>query len=344
MLRFLFFAGAMAALLYIAVIYASNSLVILAFAGILLMAAAFLYLLLIRFGTRFSLEIPISMVQQEMPAEFEIKIENKSILPVVKLKFQTVCKLSIEKRGKKIWTQGAADAYGNTIVKGKLTPYVSGGYHVYIKKIKIYDLTGIFSITRYPGKEISRLYVMPEPEEYAVTVSEASRHFTGESGDDAELFQIRPFRDGDRLQSIHWKMSAKTDELMIRENHASAGCPVVLFLDFGGKKKGGGNFYALALSLSYSLTAAKCPHYVVWYSVTEQDIMRAKVENEECLYQLLLRLFDEETDGANRDIRMLYCEKYRTDYWITDIFVNQNCNVLINGSLTERIKEVELIV
>ena len=334
----------MAALLYIGIIYASNSLVILVFAGILLMAVAFVYLLIVRFGTRYSLEIPIGMVRQEAPAEFEIKIENKSILPVAKLKFQTVCRLSAEKGGKKIWTDGAAEAYGNTVVKSKLAPCASGGYYVYLKKVKIYDLTGIFCITRYPEKEISRLYVMPEAEEYAVSVSEASRHFSGETGGDDDTFQIRPFRDGDRLQSIHWKMSAKTDELYIRENHASSGCPVVLFLDFGGKRKGNGNFYALALSLSYSLTAVKCPHYVVWYSDKEKDIMRVKIEDEECLYHFLLRLFDEGTDGEARDLKLLYCEKYRAEYWVTDIYVNWDGNVFINGKLTERIKEVELIV
>ena len=35
--------------------------------------------------------------------------------------------------------------------------------------------------------------------------------------DPSELFDVREFQNGDRLQSVHWKLSARTDELMVKE-------------------------------------------------------------------------------------------------------------------------------
>ena len=36
--------------------------------------------------------------------------------------------------------------------------------------------------------------------------------------DSSEIFDVREFRDGDKIQSIHWKLSAKMQELVVRED------------------------------------------------------------------------------------------------------------------------------
>ena len=46
--------------------------------------------------------------------------------------------------------------------------------------------------------------------------------------------QIRQFRPGDNLSNIHWKLSAKVDELMIREPMESARGLMLLTMDLCG--------------------------------------------------------------------------------------------------------------
>ena len=68
---------------------------------------------------------------------------------------------------------------------------------------------------------------MPKITPVMIEVGLASRYFQGEAEvyDDktggaavSEVFQIRSFQPGDKIQNIHWKLSAKEDELMVREN------------------------------------------------------------------------------------------------------------------------------
>lgn len=43
-------------------------------------------------------------------------------------------------------------------------------------------------------------------------------------GDDpSEIFDIRDFKDGDRFQQIHWKLSSKTGHYMVKRRKPSAG-------------------------------------------------------------------------------------------------------------------------
>lgn len=77
-------------------------------------------------------------------------------------------------------------------------------------------------------------------------VSEHTRNFFGEAdvyddfhpGDDpSEIFGVREFRAGDKMQSIHWKLSAKSDDLLVRENSQPKACPLVFLLEPPHMKK-----------------------------------------------------------------------------------------------------------
>ena len=68
--------------------------------------------------------------------------------------------------------------------------------------------------------------MLPELDAVAVQVSERVRRYFGEaeSYDDfqpgtdvSQIFDVREYRPGDRLQRIHWKLSAKSDGLLVRE-------------------------------------------------------------------------------------------------------------------------------
>lgn len=343
MLRFILYSAALAALLYTAVIYASSPLAILVFAGVLLMAAAYLYLAAACCFIRCSIALPIGMTEQNQPVDIEIVIENRSFLPIAKAKICAAYQMPLAGKKGNIWLYGMADSFGKTIIKSCLMPEECGGYRLYLRKIKIYDLTGFFCLAKYQKKHVKQLYVMPKITEYEIFVTEASRNSAG-GADDCDDFQIRPFRNGDKPQSIHWKMSAKAEELMVREKRLSPGCSVLLFLDVTGKAHIKERFYELVCSISYSLVSAHCPHFAIWYSSREKDMIRVRVEDEENLYCFMLMLFEEEADDAEWDIMALYCEKYGADVWGTDIFVNRECMVKVNGRLLEKPEEEGLVI
>ena len=89
-------------------------------------------------------------------------------------------------------------------------------------------------------KSTGKIQILPELYEVPVFLTSATKNFYGESDlydeqrsgyDKNEIFGIRTYQKGDRLQNVHWKLSAKQDELMVKEESLPKSCPVVLFLN-----------------------------------------------------------------------------------------------------------------
>lgn len=87
-------------------------------------------------------------------------------------------------------------------------------------RAKVYDFLGLF---RIPIRDTSPriIRIMPQPAEMplppALTryLSRAWRPKYGSGY--AENHEIRPYRPGDNLNLVHWKLSAKVDDLLLRE-------------------------------------------------------------------------------------------------------------------------------
>lgn len=54
-----------------------------------------------------------------------------------------------------------------------------------------------------------------------------------------DYFSLRPFRDGDDVRRVHWRRSAKTGRLVVRETEAQVGREVFLELWLGGRRGAG---------------------------------------------------------------------------------------------------------
>lgn len=56
--------------------------------------------------------------------------------------------------------------------------------------------------------------------------------------DPSEMFDLREYVTGDDVRSIHWKLSGKTDTLILRQASAPSLYNIVLLMDFGIEKNG----------------------------------------------------------------------------------------------------------
>lgn len=371
MIRVLLLMAGAAALVYTGVIYNSEAIIILAFCACGLAVISYLYAVYIMFQVKCQVQIPISIAEQGEPAWVEAVTRNNSRLPAVRIRY--IIKygnvLSDRRRSMKVLT--GAGARETSRLSTELNCEQGGCYVFRLKRIRIYGWFGIGYVSRRVRSE-AVLHVMPEIVPLNLVVGEASRHFMGEAdihddkigGDDAtEIFQIRPFRDGDKLCSIHWKLSAKEEELMVRENSLPLGGPVILLLDMRREprrsvRKGRwlrpstehrmAQFYGTVLSLSFALMEQRCIHYIAWYSQREQDIVRVRVDKEEKVYLALLLLYGSLRDtggGQEQDIRQLYQDKYKGETWITEILLSIYGSVQLNGeTVTEELSKTELRV
>lgn len=301
----------LALLCYAAVIYGSEALMLLSFTGISLAVLAYLFIIIQIFLVRVKVSIPIAMVEHGGSTELMTQITSRGILPVPKIRFYFRCKGGLTGKRKRFWVNGAVAARGETTVLRNLEGCHCGCFVYSLKKMRIYDMTGLFYLTKWDRQRVE-LSVMPRMCEMNVRITERSRYFPGDAeiyddkktGPDAsELFAVRPFQNGDKIQNIHWKMSAKTDELMVREKSLPRGCPVVLLVDLADCSIGirSDEALTLAASISLALVKQKCPHYAAWYDRVERDVVRLRVDEEEDLYQFLLMMCMEVSGNRSKE-------------------------------------------
>lgn len=333
-------------LFYIALIYHSPSIALLSIIMCVFWIAAFLWLLFWRSRMGFLITIPIAIAEQGSPTEVQVRVENRSRITCWKLKFRLDVRNRLNSKLHQKWLAAGSALPGKSRYAYRLFLEGAGCYQVRLGKVRIYDLTGLFYMewkTRYTAA----VSVMPEIADVPLRLTDAVRNFFGDSDiydekrpghDSSETFVIRPFRDGDKIQSIHWKLSAKTDEWMVRERSLPKACPVVLFLEYRQRKREQNSelFLQIAGSLSFSLMDAGCPHYVCWFSSEEKTIVRLRVDDEESFYLFLAWCLEDIQGLIDCNLKELYRERYPGERYVHELRLEESTAFFRNGEMLVR--------
>ncbi|MBE6641337.1 MAG: DUF58 domain-containing protein [Ruminococcaceae bacterium] len=112
-----------------------------------------------------------------------------------------------------------------------------GGLTVSTTCTTVYDYLGIFrfKVRQAPSaivRVMPKSLKLPIPEEFKGVLARSLRVKHG--GGFSEDHEIRPYRPGDTLNLIHWKLSEKTGELMLREPMEPDQGIALLTLDING--------------------------------------------------------------------------------------------------------------
>lgn len=100
-----------------------------------------------------------------------------------------------------------------------------GNHELYVEKLTFHDPLGLFLFSM-KGTERMQLEAMPvltEPDYYMLystedSFCEAFEFSQNKGGDDSsEIFDVRKYHGGDALNRVHWKLSAREDELLVKE-------------------------------------------------------------------------------------------------------------------------------
>lgn len=111
-----------------------------------------------------------------------------------------------------------------------------GRYYVELYKPRVCDYLGLF---RFRARKATRqtVLVWPDPVEVEIPPElnrHLMQHWQPKPGGFAENYEIRQFHPGDNLNRIHWKLSAKVDDLMIREPIEPVRGLILLTMDLNG--------------------------------------------------------------------------------------------------------------
>ncbi|MBS6195065.1 MAG: DUF58 domain-containing protein [Clostridiales bacterium] len=330
---------------YLGVLYYSPSLMALTVLEFLLPIFSRLLLWYTARKVRAFLYLPIGVAEKNQPVSVGIGIENKSWIPVSAIRGSMRVRNGFYPGEETIPLRGMAEGKGNTRMLSAVSSSHCGPLLVEVPELWMYDLFRIFK-RKLPVRGVETLAVMPEMYTASVILQESTRDFLIESeeydkkraGDDpAEIFQIREYRGGDRMQSIHWKLSARTDDLMVKEYSKPIGCAVVLFLDMEYQPEEGcgylDEFLEAGIGISQGLLEAGCEHYVVWFDKNAQDIRRLRMKEKDDSYLLIEKIFSAGPYTEPMSLEEIYREKYRGETWHTQLLLNLKKELWKNGSL-----------
>lgn len=111
-----------------------------------------------------------------------------------------------------------------------------GEYKIGVSKLYIYDLFKMFRFTKNAG-DFNTVFVIPRRLTADESAGSAASDVNTDSMknavgvDRSELSEIRGYRSGDHIKTIHWKMSSKTQELMVKEYAMNSGKNIFVFVD-----------------------------------------------------------------------------------------------------------------
>lgn len=188
------------------------------FAPVLSIASAFLFLR----GVEVSLELPGSCAAGDS-VEAKLGLSGGRLTPSVD------CTLAIENvyTGERIERELTAGHDGAVI---KLTPSHCGLVRVSTAAVRLRDPLGL---VRLRAKASAEREILVEPRRFETRITLADDvdstaesdeySMTNPGSDPSETFGVREYQPGDPIKRIHWKLSQKSQNLMLRE----LGLPIV---------------------------------------------------------------------------------------------------------------------
>jgi uncharacterized protein (DUF58 family) len=275
-----------------------------------------------------------------------IQIKNPSIFPISNLKiylsykngFSPVC-------FKKDFTVSLDGRTKTSVICNLMSEY-TGNLEISLKGIRIYDYLKLFSLKKkiqgvLKVAVLPNFYELPENEisNNHMRMMESDYYSQAKSGDDpSEVFAIREYREGDRPQRIHWKLSRKQDQLMIKEFSDPLNCSVLLFVNLNiPKEKDLLSFMDAilesALSLSYSLLSKGQMHYFAWFDEGQGACRRIRVGKEKDLFEAVDGLLQAKPYSEFTDASLAYLaehpnEQYTNLYYVTGAVSEQRLDSL----------------
>lgn len=180
----------------------------------------------------------------------------------------------------------------------------------------------LFGLCRFSASPCGTAHTLVFPRLFPMRVSFADSEAVSAQGeqwsatrpgfDPSETFAIREYTSGDPIRQIHWKLSSKTDTLMLRELGLPVAEETLLLLD-GSAADDHADAAAMdaavtaLLSLSHALAAQGAVHSVCWRTAPSSALQFCDVLSEAGFAAMRKQLLATAFTEAAEDICTAFC-------------------------------------
>lgn len=195
-----------------------------------------IYALISRRALRIYLTEDSKTVEKNREFDYEFRIYNESILP-----FPFTDAIVLLPRGDSVRCAQRSVRISlpplcDYNVKNRITFRFRGTYEIGVQHFYVYDFFRIIRVRSDIGL-YEKVFVIPRrlnmKEDESRTVSDSSKRTSRipDSYEKIEISDIREYRPGDPLKSVHWKLSSKTEDLIVRDYNTGSVDRAVVFAD-----------------------------------------------------------------------------------------------------------------
>lgn len=287
---------------YLAGVYQLESLMIFFVAALLVLIFLWIISRRLASGLEVKIQLEQDMVRKGETAKGRVTVVNHSWLPVLHFRVWIEYANCWGGEKQRQYLEGGVPGKKQVQPEFLISSDYCGVLKISAVQIKVWDYLFLFGKKRLCQQTVN-LLVMPgwnaqimdlrqtilqgnTPGEY----SQPDR--PGEQP--PEIYQIQSYQEGDTMRDIHWKLSARMDQLMSRKYAAEKKKMVDFFLDLGGIGQEGlkrmDAFWELAAAISRDLVQWEMIHQVWWRASDSGNMVSQIVERPDEMHSMMKNL------------------------------------------------------
>lgn len=233
-------------------------------------------------------------------AAFRLTLASRTPFPLPRVRVRLRWENQLTGEGGALsWVPGPGETSGELAVPaahcGRLVCRVEGAWTC--------DLLGLFPIPLRKPAPAAALS-LPRPVELEVPPGLLSGRSEGAAlrprpgGGPGEDYDLRDYRPGDPLRSVHWKLSSKRDELVVKETLEPHRAALVLTFDRLGTPEALDEIFDKLCALSRWLLERQRPHHIRWAAPGGEGTEGRAVDSEAALLSCLELAFSTPAPAA----------------------------------------------
>lgn len=289
---------------YIAGKYRYISLMILAFTELALLMVMFVLPKITKhfFNMKFSAKNQTAHKNVQFPCD--LKINNRNVLPLNHLQVKMYFQYKNFPKNKKMQKLLGFTGYkSKEQLRFQIQAPYCGLLQAKLVSCQVYDCFALFS-SHKKLKQYAQVAVLPQQNALNIDFSNYNQnggndfgeHTVLKNGDDHnEILQLREYRNGDSMRTVHWNYSAKTDQLWVKEYSHEADKYIHLIADTSTRQKYNikdmDAFYEILSAMVQGLIQQNIPVCVYWYNEEKGGLQFMEVTDSNQREEMLLQLY-----------------------------------------------------
>lgn len=269
-----------------------------------------------------------SGVDKNKPAEVTISAANHSRMPVPACLTDVSCRNVLTGEEQTIPMKFTCGPKSKKKSSFTVTSKYCGKEDIKITRAVVSDPAGLF-VHDLDLNAGTAVYVMPEikgveiPSEYLDSYDMESYAYSQlkKGSDPGEVFGIREYADGDSPKQIHWKLSAKMDDLMVKIPSYPIENKLVILLDnslaesvyLSADRRN--DLMELFFSISSSLLKKNITHSLGWCDHSTGSFVVKRVENENDMWSSVPEALSAGIEHSELSTAYKFLESYGEEHF-----------------------------